>query len=127
MARVVLDASALLAFMNAEPGGDVVAEVVTDAIISSVNLSEAIAWLTRKSVPAALVVGMPPIPDLEVVPFDRGLSIEAGLMVRETARAGLSFGDRACLALARRERLPAYTADKAWLGLDINVDVRMIR
>lgn len=28
--------------------------------------------------------------------------------------AGLSLGDRFCLALARRDGLPALTADKQW-------------
>jgi PIN domain nuclease of toxin-antitoxin system len=50
-------------------------------------------------------------------------------MVAQTRPLGLSLGDRACLALARRERLPALTADRIWLqaGTLIGVEVRLIR
>jgi len=38
--EVVLDASTLLALLNGEPGSEMVAAVVSEAVISSVNLSE---------------------------------------------------------------------------------------
>lgn len=45
----------------------------------------------------------------------------------QTQRLGLSLGDRACLALALRLGLPAFTADQAWGRLDVGVDVQVIR
>jgi PIN domain nuclease of toxin-antitoxin system len=39
----------------------------------------------------------------------------------------LSLADRACLALAERERLPVLTADRHWGSLDLGIDVRLIR
>lgn len=39
----------------------------------------------------------------------------------------LSFGDRACLVLARKLDLPAFTTDRAWEVVEVNVSVRIIR
>ncbi len=38
----------------------------------------------------------------------------AGHLRAATVGAGLSLGDRFCLALALREGLPAWTADRQW-------------
>jgi PIN domain nuclease of toxin-antitoxin system len=64
-----------------------------------------------------------------VADLDARLAIDMGAMVAQTRPLGLSLGDRACLALARRERLPALTADRIWLqaGTLIGVEVRLIR
>ena len=40
MSKVVLDASAVLALLNAEPGGERVEETIPGAAMSAVNLSE---------------------------------------------------------------------------------------
>ena len=40
MTDVVLDASALMAFLHSEPGADKVAKVLGDAVVSAVNFSE---------------------------------------------------------------------------------------
>jgi PIN domain nuclease of toxin-antitoxin system len=44
----------------------------------------------------------------------------------ETRSAGLSLGDRACLALAGDLGRPALTADKVWRDLP-RVEVRVVR
>jgi ribonuclease VapC len=67
---VVLDASALMAFLRNEPGGDMVQSALSDATISTVNLSEVLAKAADLSngfdaVKAALR-GL----QLRVVPFD---------------------------------------------------------
>jgi len=43
------------------------------------------------------------------------------------SEAGLSLGDRACLALADAMGCPAVTADRAWSSIDIGVSVVLIR
>ena len=40
MTSVVLDASAMMAYLNAEPGADIVRAALHDAVMSSVNFSE---------------------------------------------------------------------------------------
>lgn len=51
---------------------------------------------------------------------------EAGRLRALTVEAGLSLGDRFCLALAKREKLPAWTADKTWCEFADSVGVRVL-
>lgn len=64
---------------------------------------------------------------VEVVSFDAELAIATGMLTPGTRGSGLSLGDRACLAMARTLGMPALTADRAWAGLDLGVEVRLIR
>jgi PIN domain nuclease of toxin-antitoxin system len=75
-----------------------------------------------ESVRAALRVA-----PLDVIDFDQTLAETAGAMITRTRARGLSLGDRACLALAARENLPAITADRAWASLDLGIEIRLIR
>jgi len=126
MSSVVLDASALLALLQDEPGSDRVLAQLAGALISSVNLSEVVAKLAERGMPEgdihrSLSLG------LEVIPFDEKLAWQAGLLRPQTRHAGLSLGDRACLALARSRSRPTLTADHAWVGLNVGVEVVVIR
>lgn len=64
---------------------------------------------------------------LSIVPFDDELAYDCAGLRPVTKHLGLSLGDRACLALAKREVLPVLTADRVWSELDIGVEVRLIR
>jgi ribonuclease VapC len=127
MAEIVLDASALLAMLNAEPGAEVVAEALPGAIISAVNLSEVVAKLCGAGMPDKMILqALEPL-GLEVAAFDNEQAFHAGLMNAVTKGAGISLGDRACLSLARMLGLPALTADKMWARLSVGVTVKVIR
>jgi PIN domain nuclease of toxin-antitoxin system len=63
---------------------------------------------------------------VEVVPFDLDQAVGAGALRPPTAAAGLSLGDRACLALARTRAAEAVTTDAAWSGLGVGVRIRVI-
>jgi PIN domain nuclease of toxin-antitoxin system len=126
VSEVVLDASAVLALLQDEPGGNRVLESLPGALICSVNLSEIVAKLAELGMPEsdirlALSLG------LDVVAFDEALAYSAGALRPSTRSAGLSLGDRACLALARSRALPALTTDRAWRDIDIDVEVEVIR
>lgn len=129
----VLDASALLAYLAHEPGADLVADAIAaGASISTINLAEALSIVaTRGKDPAGVAADLVEQGLLNgaiaVEPFTAADSIEVGRLRPLTRAAGLSLADRACLALARRLAAPALTADRAWLGLDIDIDVRPIR
>lgn len=129
----VLDASALLAYLGDETGADVVADAIAGgATISTVNLAEALSTLAaRGSDPATVVSDLTARGLLDgavtVEPFVTADSIEAGRLRPLTHSTGLSLADRACLALARRLGTPVLTADQAWIGLTVEVDVRSIR
>ena len=117
MSAAVLDASALLALLHDEPGAGRVAEVLADAVLSSVNYGEVVSHFIHAGMPADQVDAMlRPLP-LTVVDADLTLATMAGRLRAETAEAGLSLGDRFCLALARREGLPALTADRQWQAI----------
>jgi len=127
MAKVVLDASALLAYINGEPGAEAVEAVLGEAMISAVNLAETATKLALKGGSRDRPLASLTDAELEVVAFDRALAEETGALAASTRTWGLSLGDRACLALAKRERTTAMTADHAWSRLDIGVDIQLIR
>lgn len=129
----VLDASALLAHLQDEPGGDAVAEAIASgAVISTVNLAEVFSRVAdRGADPAKLAAELTQIGLLDgaitVEPFTAADAIDAGRLRPLTRDAGLSLGDRACLALARRLDAPALTADTEWQLVDHGVELRPIR
>ncbi|MEX2128592.1 MAG: type II toxin-antitoxin system VapC family toxin [Xanthobacteraceae bacterium] len=127
MARSVLDASALLAFVNGETGAELIAEHLPDAVISSVNFSEAIAKFVSRSLSLDDAVRLIGLADVPVITFDRSLAEAAAGLITQTKQRGLSFADRACLALAARENVRAFTADRAWAGLSVGVEITVIR
>ena len=63
----------------------------------------------------------------EIVPLDEDLAVAAAALRDATRRRGLSLGDRTCLALALSQGAPAMTADRAWEGLDVGVEIILIR
>jgi PIN domain nuclease of toxin-antitoxin system len=54
-------------------------------------------------------------------------ALATGLLRPVTRSFGLSLGDRACLALAQRLRLPVVTADRAWANLALGVTIQLVR
>jgi len=124
---VVLDASALLAVMHAEPGHEQVLEEWEDAVIGAVNRSEVVSKLVDHGMPAPEAISLLDDLGLDVEDFDASLADAAATLRLATRGKGLSLGDRACLALAAREGASILTADRAWGGLDIDLDIRLIR
>ncbi|MEA3052401.1 MAG: ribonuclease VapC, partial [Sphingomonadales bacterium] len=106
---VVLDSSAVLAALRKEAGADVVRDLLSEARVSAVNLAEIVGVLTRGN-DADRVTEIIDEVGLNVSPADDAMAIDAGLLSSLTASAGLSLGDRFCLALARHLRLPVVTA-----------------
>lgn len=127
MSSVVLDASALLALLNAEPGADTVAAALPEAVIGAVNYAEVVSTLAEAGLSEAELGETLDGLALDVRPFDRA-QVHAADRLRPATRArGLSLGDRACLALGRALQAPVLTTDSAWEGLDLGVEVRQIR
>jgi ribonuclease VapC len=124
---MVLDASALLALINSEPGWKVVAATLPEAAISAVNLAEVVTKMVDIGIPEedawAEAADLVPL----IIGFGPELArATAGLRVM-TRPLGLSLGDRACLALAQQLHLPALTVDTAWRRLSIGVEIRFLR
>ena len=129
----VLDASALLAYLRDEPGAELVTKVIASgASICTVNLAEALSTVAAHGAdPAELAAELTARGLLggavTVEPFTTADAIDAARLRQLTRAAGLSLGDRACLALARRQGAVAITADAAWATLRLGIDVRTIR
>lgn len=127
---IVLDASAVLALLQDENGANEVEDAIEEgALISAVNLTEVLVKLSDAGASADAAADLIVSLFVEVAPF--GLeSAREGARIRSIVRpAGLSLGDRACLALARSRELPVITADRAWLDHagDLGVEVRSVR
>lgn len=127
MPAIVFDSSVLIAILRQEPGSEVGEQSLNDALISTVNLAEVATYLARNSVPPETIDRALTAFPIEVIPFDREQGLIAGCLYPACKSLGLSLGDRACLALAKSKSLPVLTADKAWLELEIDVDVSSIR
>lgn len=129
----VLDASALLALLKGEPGAERVAEALErGAYLSAVNLAEVLSKLADWGEdPAEAQARMEQVGLLgaavEVLPFTGEDALEVARLRALTRAYGLSFGDRACLALARRLGLPALTAERAWAELGLGIPVEVLR
>jgi PIN domain nuclease of toxin-antitoxin system len=127
MSKIVFDSSAVLALLNNEPGSEVVRANLAEAAMSAVNTAEVFTRLARGGESAETIRNSVRLLNIDVFEFDAALAEDAGMLVVNTGKAGLSLGDRACLALAARENLPVLTADRAWKGVDVGVPIQFIR
>jgi PIN domain nuclease of toxin-antitoxin system len=127
MSEVVLDASALLALLNAEKGAQLVQDSLPQAVISAVNLAEVVTRLAAAGMPEREIREALSLLGLEIVPFDEEQAFQAGLLYAHSTSPGLAPGDRACLALARSTAATAVTADRTWKNLKLEVDIKLIR
>ena len=132
-AASILDASALLAYLHREPGGETVAQRLrNESWISAVNWAEVLSKLAeagqdpaevRRALVERNILGVL----LHVHAFDEADGADVARLRPLTRAAGLSLGDRACLALGRRLDVPILTADRSWLALDLGVTIVAIR
>ena len=128
MSRVVLDASAILAFLYEEPGAEKLThELLAEARVSTVNVAEAATKLIQGGDDPSAVWR-----DLEFFfPAAESFTVEqartASKLVLLTRALGLSLGDRACLALAISLKAPVWTTDRSWKKLNIGVPVHLMR
>ncbi len=127
---VLLDSSALLAALLEEPGGEAVRAALASSaplLLSTVNLAEAIAILAiRRGLAAPEARGDILSLGLALLPLGEAEAERAGGLLGRY-RGRLSLGDCACLATAQIHGLPVLTADRPWAGMDLGVEVRLIR
>lgn len=127
MSDVVLDASALLAVLRREPGGEIVEPLLLGAAVSAVNYSEVIKKSVESGGRAGETHALLRLMDLVVVSFDEPQAVAAGELYIQTRVKGLSFADRACLSLGIRRRCPVVTAERKFAEAGLPLEVRLIR
>ena len=124
---VVLDASALLAYLQDEPGGERVRAVIGSAVLSTVNWAEVIGKAREREIDTEGLQEDLESLGLGFEPFSTAHAKIAGHLKETTRRLGLSLGERACLSLGHERGEVVYTADRAWQGLDLDIRIVTIR
>jgi PIN domain nuclease of toxin-antitoxin system len=127
MSDIVLDASAVLALLNGEPGAEAVSAHLPGAHLSAVNAAEVAGKLVDGGVNPERAGEILDRLGVRIEAFDRRDVVPAGRLHLASRSLGLSLGDRACLALAERLGMPALTADLAWSDIEADIEVRLIR
>ena len=134
--RVVLDASAVSAWVLHERGADVVDRLLPAAIIPAANLTEVLYraperghGMTMEQLGAHLLAK-----GLEVESVTRDDSHRAAELIRysrdnprDQRDRGVSLGDGLCIAVAERLELPISGGDRAWEHLPMNVNYHPFR
>jgi len=124
---VVLDASAMIAFLRSEPGAEIVGKRISGALISTMNYSEVL----KKTIEIggstdAVRVHMSALP-ISIVPFDIEQAVSTAALYPLVKSGGLSFADRACLNLGIRHKAVVLTTDKNMTKTSAPVKIHLIR
>jgi len=130
----VLDASAVLAYLQQENGQDSVEAALDEGPcwMTTVNTCEVLSKLCEKGMPPQEAQATVDDLGLTVVDFDAELAALAAFLKISTRRIGASLGDRACLALAEqithKQASPVvYTAEQAWAKIKWPFKLAVIR
>ena len=116
----VIDASALLAYLFGESGGERLLRLAGDLpVMSTVNWSEVVQKALQYAVSADRLRAVGEEAGIVLLPFTPEHADHAARLWSETRSLGLSLADRACLALALVIGAPAVTADRTWTQLAV--------
>ncbi len=126
---VVIDAAALMCVLLYEPGADAVLPILRGGIMSTVNVSESFSRSVERGIAMDAVARAIRRFELKVLPFDEPDAWQAAMLRPPTKFAGCSLGDRACLALGQRLKVPIYTGDRRMASVReaVGIDVRLVR
>lgn len=125
----VLDSSALLALLLGEPGGESVVAALPNSAMSAVNWAEVAGRLRVRGVSRQDADEALGSVRVAIIAADGKLAAEAGHLRSITDSAGLSLGDRFCLALALSINASVLTADRAWSSIagSVGLEIELIR
>ncbi len=109
----------MIALLRDEPGAEVIAASLGEALISTVNLQEVVKALLTRGFTIAIAREMINALHLDIRPHETEDAYAAAALHAVTVAYGSGLGDRTCMALAIREGLPAVTTDRNWARLAI--------
>ena len=126
----MIDASAVLAYLFEERGGDEArAWMDRGATISTANAQEVMAKLVDRGTSREDARADVDLLTLDMIDLTVEDAEEAAAMIALTKPYGLSAGDRCCLALGRRLGLPIVHAEQRWQALadDLGIELVLVR
>lgn len=118
MQPIIADTSAIIAYLNFEPGAEEVRNYLSRIRLTMVNLAELVAVVSRHNVSRDWVEERILRVFSELLPFDREQAYLCGALEAVTRPKGLSLGDRACIAAAILHGFPVLTCDAKWKEID---------
>jgi ribonuclease VapC len=127
MISCVLDASAILAYLEEETASREVEKLLDEAAVSAVNIAEVASKLAERGAPADKIRLTIQALGVEVIPCDEAIAYRIGDLRNSTKTLGLSLGDRACLATALQHNVRAITADRHWKTVKVGARIHVIR
>lgn len=124
---IILDSSALIAFLLREPGHETAALHRANSSMSSVNFSEVLTRMSRDEIsprtlaPRLIALG------LTIIDFDAAQAVVAAGIGGLAQAHGVGRAECCCFALALHRSAPVLTADRAWTSLGFDIAVHLIR
>src|SRR5258708_93754 len=118
MKPVIADTSAIIAYLNFEPGAEEVRKLLSRIRLTMVNVAEIVAVVSRHQVSRSWVEERVFRVFPELLPFDREQAYLCGALEAITRPQGISLGDRACLAAGILQGWPVLTAESKWTEVD---------
>ncbi|TXT38076.1 MAG: PilT protein domain-containing protein [Comamonadaceae bacterium] len=127
----LLDASAILAFLQGEPGQEVVRQALqsTRCLVTAANQTEVITRSLDRGGSSDTIALILANLDYTVIDTLATDGAQAGWLRSATRQLSLSLGDRLCLAAAQRLKTKVLTADRPWLTIAaaLELDIVCIR
>lgn len=124
---MILDASALLALLQDEPGADKVQAVLHRATINTVNWSEVIQKLSVHDPDAADIRAEIELTGFKIMPFSIDQAEIGASLWKQAKPFGLSLADRACIATGIDRKMDVMTTDKIWQEMALPITIHVIR
>lgn len=127
----LLDASAIIAFLQGEPGAAVVRQALQTGrcVVGAANLAEVIAKSIDRGIAPETIKAILAELSFTVIDVKAEDGAQAGWMRSQTRPFGLNLGDRLCLATAQRLKAKVLIADRPWLNVakQMGLDIQCIR
>ena len=129
---MIFDASVIIALITNEPGAEEISNYLSyNIIMSTVNIGEVYKYVYSNyyndEVQTANFLDLINSLEIQAQDFTLERALISGQIFPKTKQYGLSFGDRACLALAITDQLPVLTCDREWKNVDLGIDIILAR